>query len=789
MKNIWIPLLVTHNIVIFPNIITLFAPDNADAKKLIKDAIAAQKTNVQIGVAAEMNGNLYKVGVLANVSDFEEKSNSFDFILKAEKSRFKILNLRNHEHGYRVAEIEILNDEFPQTNKERLKAQVLLDKIQELWTKLFDYVEPTELFKEAFNNFNDSLEDLKQSADAADFTEIDKPLFLLCFNFKISFEESQEILEEMNFEKRLDKIIKALIKTNALEKVRREYLEEYVTEKEKNLEKDILLFSQKQIRKKLKDLGNDQPDNNDEFGEESSDLSDKYQQLKDKIPKKARKIIEDELKQLKNGGHESTIANLKIHLDYCINKLPWGKETQDNPDFAAVKNILDEDHYGLEKIKIRIREYLAVRKLNPESKAPILCFVGPPGVGKTSLGKSIARAINRKFTKISVGGARDEREIRGFPRTYVSSLPGKIIEGVIRAGSQNPVFMIDEIDKMGKEYGDANLASALLEVLDPEQNHSFEDNFIGFEFDLSKIFFIVTANMINESMPSALKDRLEIIYLPGYAEFEKIRIAQQYLIPKQLQETGVGDITFTKEAIELAVQYTDESGVRNLERKIHKILRAIALKIVSGQGFPRIIEPNIISQPDFLGSSALITEKVRKISAGVSIGLAWMETGGCILYIEIKIVKGTGQISKTINLGETLEGSIKVAQTLIREIYKKIDFNKKLLHVHISRYPDTDGPSAGLAIYIALESACRKKAIREKLAMTGAINLERLVLAVGGIREKILAAERAGIKEIILPKENEKDLTDVPQEIKDKLTFHLVETIDEAMTIAFPPKS
>lgn len=774
MKNISVPLLILRDFIVFPQItFGLETPERA-VITLFKNVITSENQKPIIGVVAASDSNLYEVGVLAVVEEFKEEPGYCHFALQAEKTRFKIHNTSSHEKGYQIAEISFLEDEFPSAEEEIIKAKALLYEIKERWIKLLDYIEIDEPYEIALDDFNDFL-----ASPSLLFSKIDRPLYLFCLKLQVSSNKSQEILKEMNFVKKLEKIMGALVETIVLEKIRSEIREKYTDEKEEMFSKDILLFFQKQIQEKLKAEG----DENNDFLQESDTLLKTYQQLKDKISKEAQWIIEDALRQLQRNGHGAEIASLRTHLDYCLKKLPWGKETEDNPDFNAVKTILDQDHYGLEKIKTRIREHLAVKKLNPQGKSPILCFVGPPGVGKTSLGKSIARALGRKFTKVSLGGIRDEAEIRGHRRTYVASFPGRIVEGLIKAETMNPIFMIDEIDKVGKEHGDP--AAALLEVLDPEQNHSFQDHYLNFGLDLRKVFFITTANMIDESMPPALKDRLEIIYLPGYAEFEKIRIAQQYLIPKQLQETGVGDITFTKEAIELTVQYTDESGVRNLERKIHKILRVIALKIASGENFPRIIEPNIISQPDFLGSSALITEKVRKTSPGVSIGLAWTETGGCILYIETMLMKGTGQLSKTGGLGEDLQDSIKVAQTLIRDAYKTKNFDKKLVHVHVPRGFNKEGPSAGLAIYIALESMCRQQAMREKLAMTGEINLERLVLGVGGIREKILAAERVGIKEIILPKENEKDLNDVPAEIKDRLTFHIVETIAEAVKIAF----
>ena len=435
-----------------------------------------------------------------------------------------------------------------------------------------------------------------------------------------------------------------------------------------------------------------------------------------------------------------------------------------------------------------------MRKLNPKGKAPILCFVGPPGVGKTSLGKSIARALNRNFVRISMGGVRDEAEIRGHRRTYIGSMPGTIINKIIAAGSFNTVFMIDEVDKITHAGTHGDPAAALLELLDPEQNNTFQDHYLNFGIDLSKIFFIPTANkLIKMETPTALIDRMEKIVLPGYTENEKIEIAKRFLIPKQKIENGIyqienaNKIIIAEQTIQNIVrEYTSEAGLRHLEQHIAGIFRSIASKALKNEKYPTQIDMDIVKQPDFLGNPPLLIETARPTNPGEVIGLAWTENGGCILFIEAIVVPGDGQISKTGLLGERFQELIKVAASLIRNRYEdKINFNQKLIHINAPDEESKDGPSAGLAIFLALESFLSQRALKPSIAITGSINLQKMVLPVGGIKEKTLAAERAGIKEIILPRRNEISLEEIPKEIKDKLIFHLVETIDEAEKIVF----
>lgn len=767
-----ISLMPIKNLVLFPGLVVTLSLSTQDlaTQKLIKE-------KKLIGVVTQKeDGDFYQVGISANVFSVKKERKSGDLFITINVAgpRFKIASLSAHAHGYKVANIIFLEDE-PLDDQEKIKVFALLHRIKELWKALLETYEP---FSEKAQKLRKVYKSFVSQIDSFDFSKLDFHIYSLAWNLIGPVSQQQDILETTNIAERLKKIIKALTLTIEIEKKIREVREEYLGKQEELKNKDFLSFVQKKIQEELGE---------GHQGAETDQLIARYQEIKDKIPKSAQGVIEDELRQLENRDlHSSDAGNLRSHLEYCVNKLPWGKETIECRDLGAVKLTLDEDHYGLDTVKERILEHLAVRKLNPQGKAPIICFVGPPGVGKTSLGKSIARSLGRNFIRISLGGVDDEVQIRGHRRTFVAAFPGRIIEGIVRANSINPVFMIDEIDKMTKTHGDP--AAALLEVFDPEQNHSFQDNYVNFGFDLRKVFFIATANIIDRNIPPALKDRLEIIHLPGYSELEKINIAKKFLISKKIQETGIkgngNGITFTLPAIEEIIRgYTDEAGVRNLERCIESICRSIALKITLEKDYPRRIEPQIVRE--FLGPPRFIAERAHETEAGEVIGLAWTETGGCILYIEAVITEGSGQISKTGLLGEEFQESIKVAATLIRQSHSDIDFEKKLIHVNAPADSSKDGPSAGLAIFLALESFQSNRPIRKVLAITGKINLKKRVLSVGGIREKLLAAQRAGIKEVILPKENEKSIEDLPQEIKEQLKFHFVETVDQAEKIAF----
>ena len=510
-----------------------------------------------------------------------------------------------------------------------------------------------------------------------------------------------------------------------------------------------------------------------------------------KLPEEAFKEAEREINRLSRmhpSSAEYTVAS--TYLDW-LTTLPWHESTKDNLDIKKARAILDQDHFGLKKPKKRVIEYLAVRKLKPESKGPILCFAGPPGTGKTSLGRSIARALGRKFIRISLGGVRDEAEIRGHRRTYIGALPGRIIQGIRRAESNNPVFMLDEIDKLGSDFrGDPS--SALLEVLDPEQNYSFTDHYLDVSFDLSNVMFITTANIL-DTVPPALRDRMEVLELLGYTQYEKIKIATRFLIPRQREAHGLtaSQISFTKGALNRIISgYTREAGLRNLEREIANICRGVATKIAEGNKGPVTIGVKALS--GYLGPVRFASEvSARTLTPGVAMGLAWTQTGGELLFVEATAMKGKGGLTLTGQLGDVMKESATAALSFIRsnadllgvdeDFFKKHDIH---IHVPAGAIPK-DGPSAGVTMLTALTSLLTNKTIVKDLAMTGEITLRGEVLPVGGVKEKVLAAHRAGIKTLIMPKWNQKDLEDIPKKVQSEIRFYFIDKMLDVLKIAF----
>ena len=512
------------------------------------------------------------------------------------------------------------------------------------------------------------------------------------------------------------------------------------------------------------------------------------------LPEEARQEAERELERLSRmhpSSAEYTVAS--TYLDW-VTALPWHESTTDTLDINKARKILDDDHYGLEKPKKRIIEYLAVRKLKPESKGPILCFAGPPGTGKTSLGRSIAHALGRNFHRISLGGVRDEAEIRGHRRTYVGALPGRIIQGLRRAGSNNPVFMLDEIDKVGSDFrGDPS--SALLEVLDPEQNFSFSDHYLDVAFDLSKVMFITTANIL-DTIPPALRDRMEVLQLLGYTEDEKIKIANRFLIPRQRREHGLkaDQINFTRGAVKLIISgYTREAGLRNLEREIASVCRGVASKIASGSA--KTVTIKVSNLHPYLGPVRFTSEaRTRTRTPGVATGLAWTQMGGELLFVEATAMRGKKGLTLTGQLGDVMKESATAALSFIRSNADKLGiaedfFDEKDLHIHVPAGAiPKDGPSAGVTMLTALTSLLTGKAIKRDLAMTGEITLRGQVLPVGGIKEKVLAAHRAGIKTVILPSWNRKDLEDIPKKVQREIAFHFADRMLDVLKIALDGK-
>jgi ATP-dependent Lon protease len=595
-----------------------------------------------------------------------------------------------------------------------------------------------------------------------------------------SLEEKQGVLEIFDVKKRLKEVTRLINYQLEILELGNKIQSQVKGDMDKRQREYYL---REQLKKIKEELG--------EKDDASVEVEDYRARIEEKnLPEEARKEAERELDRLSRmhpSSAEYTVAS--TYLDW-LTSLPWHESTEDNLDIKMAKKVLDDDHYGLKKPKKRVIEYLAVRKLKPESKGPILCFAGPPGTGKTSLGNSIARALGRKFVRISLGGVRDEAEIRGHRRTYVGALPGRIIQGIRRSGSNNPVFMLDEIDKVGSDFrGDPS--SALLEVLDPEQNFSFSDHYLDVPFDLSKVMFITTANIL-DTIPPALRDRMEVLKLLGYTLDEKIKIASRYLIPRQRDAHGLksNQISFTKGALkQIITGYTREAGLRNLEREIANACRGVAANIAEGEITSAKITIDDI--PKYLGPIRIISDVKSRISTpGIALGLAWTPTGGELLFIEATAMKGKKGLTLTGQLGDVMKESATAALSFIRANAKslKIDedfFETSDIHLHIPAGAiPKDGPSAGVTMLTALVSLLTKKTIRKDLAMTGEITLRGQVLPVGGIKEKVLGAHHAGIKTLILPKQNEKDLEGISEKVKKEIDFRFVSKMMDVLKIA-----
>jgi ATP-dependent Lon protease len=543
-------------------------------------------------------------------------------------------------------------------------------------------------------------------------------------------------------------------------------------------------FLREQVRAIHKELGDQ-----DEKTQEVEDYQKRIR--KAKMPKEAEKEAKKQLKRLDQMHTDSAEASVvRTYLDWLVD-MPWSKSSKDIIDIKKAKKVLDDDHYGLDIIKDRILEYLSVRKLNPKMKGPILCFVGPPGVGKTSLGQAIARAMKRKFVRISLGGIRDEAEIRGHRRTYIGALPGRILQGLKQAGTKNPVFMMDEIDKLGADYrGDPS--SALLEALDPEQNSAFSDHYLNLPFDLSKVMFILTAN-ITDTIPSALLDRMEVIYLSGYSEDEKAVIARKHLLPRQIKENGLDLKTLwisSNALIRTIREYTSESGLRNLERELGTLCRKTARKLAEGQSGPFRVTQNSLVK--LLGAPKYLSEfEDEESQVGLSTGLAWTQVGGEVLYVEVSFLRGKGDIIMTGQLGEVMQESARTAVSYTKSNLKAMGVEENFFenidtHIHVpAGATPKDGPSAGVAMTIALISVIQNKPINKAVAMTGEITLRGRVLPVGGLKEKALGALRAGIRVIVIPEKNKNDLSEIPSNVTRKIKFIPVRYMDEVLPIAF----
>jgi ATP-dependent Lon protease len=603
---------------------------------------------------------------------------------------------------------------------------------------------------------------------------------LVASYLKVAVEELQDLLSTLDVRARLEKLIVILSREIELLELGHKIQSQVQSELNKNQREYYLRQQLKAIQKELGE--------GDARSSEIEDLEKKIEAAK--MTEEARKAADKELERLRMIPPESAEHTVvRTYLDWLVS-LPWGVSTEDNLDITHARKVLDEDHYDLEKVKERILEFLAVRKLKADTKGPILCFVGPPGTGKTSLGRSIARALGRKFVRLSLGGIRDEAEIRGHRRTYIGSLPGRIVQGLRNAGSNNPLFILDEVDKLGADFrGDP--ASALLEVLDPEQNNAFVDHYLDVPFDLSKVLFLTTANVL-DTIPPALRDRMEVLELLGYTEEEKLQIAERHLIRKEMEENGLRDvqIDFPRETVaEMIRSHTREAGLRNLEREFARVCRKIARSITEGETAPTTITPDMLKR--YLGSPKFFSEVAERTNEpGVATGLAWTPNGGDIIFIESTRMSGQKGLTLTGSLGDVMKESAQAAMSYIRSRVDRLGiaadfFEKSDIHVHVPAGAiPKDGPSAGVTIAASLSSLLTGRPVRSDVAMTGEITLRGKVLPVGGIKEKVLAARRAGIKTVILPRRNESDLEDIPPEVRAEMEAIFVETVDEVLSHA-----
>ncbi|MEN3044903.1 MAG: endopeptidase La [Candidatus Hydrothermales bacterium] len=765
-----LPIIPVKGGIIFPGIAIPFVVKEENYQVLIDEALKSDKIFGSFLMKEEDEqfdpSNIHHIGTAVYIHRMVRAPDGTMRLFVQGIKRIEITEIEKREKGY-YAKIKILEDIYPEDKKilEAIK-QSILSLLGEI-AQAIPYVPEEALL------FLSGIEDYSLFTD------------MVASSLNIGAEEKQKILEILNIEERMKKVLSLVQADKEVAVLSKKIKEEVDESLEKKRREHILREQLKAIQKKLGEL--------DETEKEIQELRKKIEEKGMSEEAKAVALREvDKLSRLHPASPEYSVS--RNYLDWLL-ALPWKEETEDILDIERAKKILDEDHYNLEKVKERILEFLAVRIIKKgKLKGPILCFVGPPGVGKTSLGKSIARALGRKFIRMALGGIRDEAEIRGHRRTYVGALPGRIIQGIRQVGTKNPVFMLDEVDKIGIDFrGDP--ASALLEVLDPEQNFSFRDHYIEVPFDLSQVFFIATANT-TFTIPLPLLDRMEIIEIPGYVDKEKLFIATKYLIPRQKRENGLEGLTikFSRKALEKIInEYTREAGVRQLERKISEIMRKIAMEILkSKDGKTEFsIKPNQVEK--YLGSPSFYSEtKARKGTVGVATGLAWTPTGGEILFIESAKMQGRGALILTGKLGEVMRESCQAALTLIRSNAKRCNINysdieKSDIHIHVPEGAiPKDGPSAGVAIFVSLLSLFTGIPVDSEVAMTGEITLRGKIMPVGGIKEKVLAAKRAGIKKVILPKWNEKDVKELPLYITRGMEFFYVENINEVINFLFP---
>ncbi len=762
-----------RNTVLFPQQVIPIYIGREKSLKLIDDLDPKKR---YIVVVAQEDGSieepdssdLYSYGTLANVLKVFDMPDSSKSAIVQGISRVKILDYTSSDPYFKAA-IQLVDDE---PIEDDLEVEALVNNLRQSFADLMN-VAPN--LTEEHTGMLSNIQKPNRLTDRA--------ISLLTVPNK----EKQEVLEELNIKIRLEKSINLISREIQRIKLGEEIQSEVHDEISKTQREYYLREQMKTIKKELGE---------DEGTVEIKELEDKIKAAK--MTEEAEKVAMKELDRLTRIPTQSPEYNVSRTYIEWLSDLPWSFSSKDRIDLIEAKKILDEDHYGLDKVKERIIEYLAVRNLKQRKKpdgsvrGPILCFGGPPGVGKTSLGRSIARSMGREFVRLSLGGVRDEAEIRGHRRTYIGALPGRIIQSIKKAGKNNPVFMLDEIDKLGSDFrGDPS--SALLEVLDPEQNHSFSDHYLEVDFDLSNVMFIATANY-QDAIPPALRDRMEVLDFSGYIEDEKVQIAKRHIVPKQVEENGLtkSDVTFDDGSLkELIRSYTREAGVRNLEREIANVLRKVARGVVEKKLKKTKVTKTKVS--DYLGAARFHSELAERVTKpGVVTGLAWTAAGGDILFVESTQMKGKGKLTLTGQLGDVMKESATAAMTFVRsnaDLYGvDPDFNENNdIHVHVPAGAiPKDGPSAGVSMVTSLVSLLTKNAVKEKVAMTGEITLRGNVLPIGGVKEKVTAAHRSGIREIILPDLNRKDLEDVPKHVSKDLSFHFAKEIGDVLKVAIP---
>ena len=749
MQNNNLPLVVLDNVVVFPRIALPLVLKKPESLFALEHAMQTKK--LIVFTAKKSKKNFHKIGTICRVLQIIRMQNKGVKILIEGLNRVEIKKIVQKKPFFQV-----------------LAEPIIVIKSNTMETKVLMHSILSQ-FRQCVNIGKQVPPDILMVVFSAKDPEV--LINLIAFNLDLKPQERQKLLEITDIKKRLEILNKFLAREVEILRTGQKVEKETIESLGKSSKE---VFLKEQLKNIEKELG---------IGEEKNEVKELEKKLrKAKMPKKVQKVAFEELSRMeKMPSFSPEVSYIRTYLEW-LKDLPWNIKTDGKPiDMKKAKKVLDEDHYGLEKVKERILEYLAVQKIVGKIKGPILCFIGPPGTGKTSIGKSIARALNRKFYRMSLGGVRDEAEIRGHRRTYVGALPGRIIQGIKTAGSKNPVFMLDEIDKVGSDFrGDPT--SALLEALDPEQNPDFSDHYLEVAFDLSDTMFITTGNIL-DTIPHALRDRMEVIYFPGYTDDEKVQIAKKYLVPKLLKQHGLKPsnlniaITGLRKIIH---EYTREAGVRNLEREIAKICRKIARQITENKQKNNKVGVNNLKS--FLGPAKFqINMAEKKDEIGVSTGLAWTEAGGDIIFIESNKMPGKGGLGLTGSLGKIMKESAQAAFSYAKAKTKQSCKNTDI-HVHVpSGAIPKDGPSAGIAIATALVSVILNKKIDRQIAMTGEITLRGQVLEIGGIKEKVLAAHRSGIKEVILPKDNKKNLEDIPKEVRKKMKFNFVDHMDQVL--------